>query len=57
MRLSYRFWPVTIAVALALNFAFMGVWIRMMAGSFTTYQQVYLRLLIAGLVALGIHGL
>ena len=43
--------PILVAVALALNFVLMGVWIRMMAGSFSPFQQVYLRILIAGLLA------
>jgi drug/metabolite transporter (DMT)-like permease len=51
MRFSKNIGPVAVAVLLALSFAFMGVWIRMLAGSFTTYQQVYLRILIAGVLA------
>ncbi|MDB5178996.1 MAG: hypothetical protein JWN01_939 [Patescibacteria group bacterium] len=39
------------AIALAVLFVSMGVWIRMMAGSFGTFQQVYLRILLAGVVA------
>lgn len=30
----------------------MGVWVRMMEGSFETFQQTYLRILPAGLLAL-----
>jgi drug/metabolite transporter (DMT)-like permease len=43
---------VLVAVGLALSFSLMGVWVRMMQGSFDTFQQVYLRILLAGLVAL-----
>lgn len=43
---------VLVAVCLALSFASMGVWVRMMQGSFDTFQQVYLRILLAGLLAL-----
>jgi drug/metabolite transporter (DMT)-like permease len=43
--------PVFAAIALAVNFVLMGVWIRMMAGSFSPFQQVYLRILIAGILA------
>ncbi len=39
------------AVFLALSFVFMGVWARMMEGSFGTFQQVYLRLLLAAALA------
>lgn len=45
------FKPMFAAVALAVSFVFMGVWVRMMSGSFGTFQQVYLRLLLAGLLA------
>ncbi len=43
--------PILAAVFLALSFVFMGVWVRMMASSFGTWQQVYLRMLLAGLMA------
>lgn len=42
---------VSATVALALSFALMGVWIRMMGDRFATFQQVYLRVLLAGLIA------
>ncbi len=40
------------AIGLALSFALMGVWVRMMDDSFGTFQQVYLRILLAGILAL-----
>lgn len=43
---------VLVAIGLAASFALMGVWIRMMEGSFDTFQQTYLRILIAGLMAI-----
>jgi drug/metabolite transporter (DMT)-like permease len=43
---------VLVAVALALSFALMGVWVRMMQDSFDSFQQTYLRILLAGLIAL-----
>ena len=43
--------PMLAAVLLAGLSAFMGVWIRMMEDSFGTWQQVYLRILLAGLIA------
>ena len=43
--------PIFAAVLLALLSALMGVWIRMMQTSFGTWQQVYLRILLAGLIA------
>ena len=43
---------VIVAVLLAFAFVLMGVWIRMMSESFGTFQQVYLRILIAGVLAL-----
>jgi len=43
---------VLIAVLLTFSFALMGVWVRMMGDSFGTFQQVYLRILFAGLLAL-----
>lgn len=46
--------PALAAVALALSFVFMGVWARMMADGFGTFQQVYLRLLLAGLLAVAV---
>jgi drug/metabolite transporter (DMT)-like permease len=42
---------ILVAVALAGSFALMGVWIRMMEGSFDSFQQTYLRILIAGIMA------
>lgn len=49
----YQYKPaVLVAVALALSFAFMGVCVRMMQDSFDTFQQTYLRILLAGLVAI-----
>jgi drug/metabolite transporter (DMT)-like permease len=45
------FRPMAAAVSLAFLYVVMGVWIRMMAGSFGTWQQVYLRMLGAGLIA------
>lgn len=42
---------VVVAVILSLSFALMGVWIRMMDDSFDTFQQSYLRILLAGLIA------
>jgi len=44
--------PVLATVLLALLFVFMGVWVRMMDGSFAPWQQVYLRMFLAGLIAL-----
>lgn len=43
---------IIVAVGLSLSFALMGVWIRMMQGSFDTFQQTYLRILLAGIMAL-----
>ena len=43
---------VAIAVLLSVCFGFMGVFIRMMGESFGNFQQVYLRVLLAGLLAL-----
>jgi drug/metabolite transporter (DMT)-like permease len=43
---------VLVAIGLAGSFALMGVWVRMMEGSFDTFQQTYLRILIAGIMAL-----
>jgi drug/metabolite transporter (DMT)-like permease len=42
---------VLVAIGLAASFALMGVWVRMMDDSFETFQQTYLRILIAGLLA------
>ncbi len=39
------------AVFIALCFVFMGVWVRMMSESFTTSQQVYIRLLVSSVLA------
>lgn len=44
--------PVLAAIGLAASFALMGVWVRMMDDSFDTFQQTYLRILLAGLIAL-----
>lgn len=41
--------PVVVAVLQTLLFASMGIWVRMMQESFTTYQQVYIRVLLAAL--------
>lgn len=43
--------PALIAILQTLQFATMGVWVRMMEGSFTTNQQVYIRILLAALLA------
>ncbi|MFZ2513074.1 MAG: DMT family transporter [Candidatus Saccharimonadales bacterium] len=42
--------PIVIAVLQTFQFASMGIWVRMMEGSFTTYQQVYIRVLLAALL-------
>lgn len=39
--------PVVVAVLQTLLFASMGIWVRMMQESFTTYQQVYIRVFLA----------
>ena len=49
--LSHNNKAVLVAIILAFSFALMGVWIRMMGDSFATFQQVYLRILIAGILA------
>lgn len=43
---------IVVAVGLSLGFTLMGVWVRMMEGSFESFQQSYLRILLAGLLAL-----
>lgn len=42
---------VLVALGLAVSFALMGVWVRMMEHSFDTFQQTYLRILLAGIMA------
>ncbi|QQS18892.1 EamA family transporter [Candidatus Saccharibacteria bacterium] len=42
--------PVIIALFQTVQFATMGIWVRMMQESFTTYQQVYIRILIASIL-------
>ena len=40
---------ISLAVWQALSFTLMGVWIRMMNGAFTPYQQVFWRIILAAL--------
>lgn len=40
---------ISLAVWQALSFTLMGVWVRMMDGAFTPYQQVFWRSILAGL--------
>lgn len=49
--LTARQKAVLLAFCAAVSFAFMGVWIRMSGESFDTFQQSYLRILLAGLIA------
>ncbi len=39
---------ISLAIWQALSFTLMGVWIRMMNGAFTSYQQVFWRVVLAG---------
>lgn len=43
---------VLAAVFVAFTFVFMGVWARELKESFTLFQQVYLRIFLAGIIAL-----
>jgi len=45
---------VLVAIGLAASFALMGVWVRMMDDSFATFQQTYLRILVAGIIAMAL---
>ena len=51
-RTAQNFKPILAAVVLAFSFVAMGVWVRMMAGSFASWQQVYARMLLAAILAL-----
>lgn len=56
MKLTSKKISIVVAVWQALSFVLMGVWARMMNDSFTTYQQVFWRFLIAAVVAWVIFG-
>lgn len=43
---------IIVAIVLAMTFVLMGAWIRMMEESLDTFQQVYLRVFLAGIFAL-----
>jgi drug/metabolite transporter (DMT)-like permease len=49
--MKYKTVPILAAILLALLLALMGALVRMMQSSFGTWQQVYLRILLAGIIA------
>lgn len=48
--------PILVAVWQAFSFVLMGVWVRMMNQSFTPYQQMFWRFLLAAIIAWLIFG-
>lgn len=47
---------VALAVWQALSFALMGVWVRMMSESFTAYQQIFWRFIVAAILCWLVFG-
>lgn len=48
--------PAAVAILLALSYVLMGIWIRLMAGSFASWQQVWARIMLAAIIALVVFG-